>query len=178
MGLLNIFKKDLTKIKSEEIARDESALEQQERQFERRLADKNDQLETLRLYYEQEKLTQGETEQVARQRTTLKKEAAEITNHLNLIQGERLASMGLKYAKLRDESSQKSSLLGELSKLDPRERERILIKLGAADEKMRQTITSVRDVIGIPTTPQDIKRTMSPEMREELENIKRAQERL
>jgi len=178
MGLLNIFKKDLTKIKSEEIARDESALEQQERQFERRLADKNDQLETLRLYYEQEKLTPGEMEQAARRWTTLNKEAAEITDHLNKIQGERLASMGLKYAKLRDESSQKSSLLGELSKLDPRERERILIKLGAADEKMRQTITSVRDVIGIPTTPQDIKRTMSPEMREELENIKRAQERL
>lgn len=178
MGLLNIFKKDLTKIKSEEIARDESTLEQQERQFDRRLADVNDRIETSRRYYENEKLSSGDMEQTASQIVILKREKAELTSHLNRIRDERLTTMGLKYAKLRDESSQKSSLLGELSKLDPREREQVLIKLGAADEKMRQTITSVRDVIGVPTTPQDIKRTMSPEMREELENIKRAQERL
>ena len=173
MGFLGLFKKyDLEQIKPEDIEREATELKRLEQQRMRRLTDLQDKAQGIRLYAQQERLTEAEEEQCAGQIEDIEFDVAATEQELNNIRKEKQALSGLATLQRRRSHLQGSDVWGVINKMDPEKLEAGLRNLGALDEQTSSNMDKLRESLGIPTTRRDTRSAWSPRRRQILEEIR------
>ena len=174
MALFGLFKKHgLEKMKVAEVREDLRSMEALEQQLGRRLTSSQEKMEGVRLYGEREKnLSESELEQVADQIEELEFDVAAVYQELNKVRQEKRAIKGIQILLDRQDRLKSAGVWERITKMDPEKLEENLRKLGDMDQGVTDNVDQIREQLGVPATPTDIRKSWTPRKRQILDDIK------
>ena len=174
MAFIGLFKKHgLENLEVSKVRDDLRDIERLETQLGRRLTSNQDTMERLKLFTENEKnVTEAEIEQAADQMEEIEFDIAAIYQELSKVRQEKRAVKGILILLERQSRLKSAGVWERITKMNPEKLEESLRNLGDMDSSVSENVDLIRETLGVPATPKDIRMSWSPRKRQIMEDIK------
>lgn len=173
MAFLGLFKRGLEKIKAEDVKKDIRGIEREEARVGRDAYIYRDRIETKDRYaMDEPNLSESELAHLASDIADLKGRLAATDDELFRLREERRAMEGLLIVIQRKERLKQYKVWDRIKKMSPDELEDGLRELGDADSSVSENADTIWRILGAPRTPKQMRERMTPEARQELDELK------
>lgn len=175
MAFLGIFKRDdgLEKIKEEDVKKDIQGIEREESRVGRQADAYRVEIATKTDFAVNERnISESELAHVSSDISDLKNDLAATDDELFRLREEKRAMKGLLIVIQRKERLKRYKVWGRIKKMSPDKLENGLRELGDADASVSESVDMIWRILGTPATPRQMRERMTPEARQELDELK------
>ena len=174
MPIFGLFRRNrLENLKIQEVRDEQREQERLEQEIVRRIYRKQDRMESLRIYVRDERsISDMELDNIANELEEIEIDVAADNQELNRVRQEKRAVRGILILLERKDRLQRDGVWQRINRMDLNEIEDSLRNLGDMDSGVAFNVERIQDALGVPASPRDIRRGITPRHRQIVEDLK------
>ena len=174
MPIFGLFRRNrLENLKIQEVRDEQREQERLEQEIVRRIYRKQGRMESLRIYVRDERsVSDMELDNIANELEEIEIDVAADNQELNRVRQEKRAVRGILILLERKDRLQRDGVWQRINRMDLNEIEDSLRNLGDMDSDVAFNVERIQDALGVPASPRDIRRNMTPRHRQIVEDLK------